>query len=93
MARNYASGLVTGVAISLAVALFTPLWRPALYRWGRPLAKGAVKQGLIAYELGRERVAEMGEAVSDLVAEAQVELATEGASQAGQDPAEVRGSG
>jgi hypothetical protein len=40
-----------------------------------------MKQGLMAYEFGRERVAEMGEAVSDLVAEAQVELASENPGQ------------
>jgi Protein of unknown function (DUF5132) len=75
MAREYATGVVMGVALSLGAALLGPLWRPALGRWARPAAKGAIKQGILAFELGRERIAELGEKVSDLVAEAQFELA------------------
>jgi hypothetical protein len=77
MARGYTSGLMTGLALSMAAALLGPLWRPAVSRWGRPAAKAAIKQGLVAYELGRERLAEFGETVEDVLAEAQVELATE----------------
>lgn len=75
MAREYATGIVTGVALSLGAALLGPLWRPALGRWVRPATKGAIKQGILAFELGRERIAELGEKVSDIVAEAQFELA------------------
>jgi hypothetical protein len=77
MARGYTSGLMTGLALSLAAALLGPVWRPAVSRWGRPVAKAAIKQGLVAYEIGRERLAEFGETVEDMLAEAQVELATE----------------
>lgn len=77
MARGYTSGLMTGLALSLAAAFLGPLWRPAAQRWGRPLAKAAIRQGLLAYETGRERIAELGETVEDLVAEAQTELAAE----------------
>jgi Protein of unknown function (DUF5132) len=52
-------------------------WCPALTRWGRPAVKGAIKQGVVAYAVLRERASEMGETMSDLLAEAQVELATE----------------
>lgn len=81
MAREYASGLVTGVVLSLAAAMLSPLWRPAVSRYARPAAKGAIKQGLLAFELGRERVAELSETLEDLLAEAQMELA------AGRQPA------
>lgn len=77
MAVGYKGGILTGVALSLGAALLGPLWRPALSRYGRPVAKGAVKGGLAAYEVGRGRLAEFGETVQDLVAEAQVERATE----------------
>jgi hypothetical protein len=77
MARTYTSGLVTGLMLSLAAAALAPLWRPAVSRWGRPAAKAAMKQGLVAYEIGRERLAEFGETVEDMLAEAQVELASE----------------
>jgi len=77
MPRAYTSGLLTGLALSLGAALLAPMWRPAVSRWGRPAAKAAIKQGLVAYEVGRERLAELGETLEDILAEAQVELATE----------------
>jgi len=81
MARAYASGVVTGIVVSLAAAALAPVWRPALSRWGRPALKGAIKQGVVAYAVLRERASEMGENMSDLLAEAQVEVATEGAGE------------
>ena len=85
MARGYASGIVTGIVVSLAAAALAPAWRPALSRWGRPAVKGAIKQGVVAYAVLRERASEMGETVSDLLAEAQVELATESTGEADSD--------
>jgi hypothetical protein len=82
MARAYAGGVLTGVVVSLAAAALAPAWRPALARWGRPALKGAFKQGIVAYSVLRERAAEMGETMSDLLAEAQVELALEKAPEA-----------
>ena len=63
--------------LALVAAVLGPLWKPAARRWGRPAAKAALKQGFVAYELGRERLAEAGEQVADMLAEVQVELATE----------------
>ena len=77
MAVGYRTGVLTGVALSLGAALLGPLWRPALSRYGRPLAKTTVKGGLAAYEVGRGRLAELGETMQDLVAEAQMERVTE----------------
>jgi hypothetical protein len=81
LAQGYGAGMATGLAVGIAAAFLRPLWLPAMTRWGRPAAKAAIKQGVLAYELGRERVAELGESVSDLLAEAQVELAAERATQ------------
>jgi hypothetical protein len=77
MARGYKSGVATGLVVSAGLALLGPLWRPALARWGRPAAKGAIKGGITAYEVMRTRLAELGEQGQDLVAEAQIERATQ----------------
>jgi hypothetical protein len=77
MARSYGAGLATGIAVSMIAAALAPLWRPAASRYGRQAAKTALKQGMVAYELGRDRLAEVSETVGDMLAEAQVELATE----------------
>jgi Protein of unknown function (DUF5132) len=87
MARAYSSGLLTGVLVSIAAAALAPVWRPALSRWGRPALKGAIKQGIVAYAVLRERAAEMGENMSDVLAEAQVELASESGAEADNPPA------
>ena len=94
MAVGYKAGVLTGVVVSLGAALLSPLWRPAVSRYGRPLAKGAVKQSLAAYEIGRGRMAEFGETVQDLVAEAQVERVTERMPPGGADavPATANGT-
>ncbi len=77
MARGYGSGIATGLTLGAGLALLAPLWRPAVARWGRPAAKGALKGGLAAYELSRVRLAELGEQAQDLLAEAQIERAGE----------------
>jgi Protein of unknown function (DUF5132) len=76
MARGYKSGVATGLALSIGAALLAPLWRPVIARWSRPVAKGAIKGSLAAYEVTRTRFAELGEKAQDLVAEAQIERAT-----------------
>lgn len=86
MPRSYRSGLVTGLALSLGAMLLSPVLRPALARWGRPATKAVLKGGLVAFAAGRERVAEASETLSDMLAEAQFELASEQAAQAPQQP-------
>jgi hypothetical protein len=93
MPQTYKAGLITGLAFSLVAALLAPAFRPTVSRWGRPVAKGVIKGGLDAYEATRERLAELGEHVEDLVAEAQLERVTQrlGAqhAEAGPDPRDV----
>ena len=43
----------------------------------KPVAKGALKAGVMAFERGRETLAELGEVVEDIVAETQAELREE----------------
>lgn len=66
---------VTGVAIAAGAALLTPVVLPLLAGVTRPLARTALKSGIIVYEKTRETAAELGEAFDDLVAEAKAELA------------------
>ncbi len=76
MPRSYGSGLATGIVISVIAAALAPLWRPAAARYGRQAAKAALRQGMVAYELGRDRIAELSETMDDLLAEAALEHAT-----------------
>jgi Protein of unknown function (DUF5132) len=63
-----------GLAIGLGVAILAPVALAALSGVGRPLARAVIKSGILLYEKGRETVAEFGEVVEDLVAEARAEL-------------------
>lgn len=67
--------VVTGLAIGIGVAVLGPVVVPLVASVAKPLAKAAIKGGLTLYEKGRETVAEMGEVLEDLVAEAKSELA------------------
>ena len=73
MALGFRGGLLTGVAL-VAVAAF------ALPRWGRPVAKAALKGGTAAYESAGETLARLREALEDITAEAAFERAAEHAS-------------
>lgn len=67
--------VVTGLAIGIGAAVLGPVLIPALANAAKPLVKAAIKGGILLYQKGRESVAEAGEMVEDLVAEAKVELA------------------
>lgn len=69
----------TGLAIGLGATILGPVLLPAAARIGKPLAKSAIKAGIIAYERGRETIAVAGEVTEDIVAEARAELAEESA--------------
>jgi len=59
-----------GVAIGCGLVAAGWLLAPAL----RPAARAVLKNGLLLVELGREKMAEAGEAMVDLVAEVRAEL-------------------
>jgi len=65
---------VTGLALGAAVVVLGPVVLPAALAVGKPLAKAMVKGGLMIYDRGREMVAEAGEVVEDIVAEARSEM-------------------
>lgn len=70
----FKGGSGRGVAIGIGAALLAPIVLPALAGIAKPLARAAIKAGIIAYEKGREAAAEFGEVMEDLVAEARAEL-------------------
>ena len=63
--------LMKGVAIGLGIAVLVPAAVVALAPVLRPVARSAMKAGILAYEKTREAVSAVGEVVDDLVAEVQ----------------------
>jgi hypothetical protein len=63
----------SNVLVGISVAALAPVLLPAVSYVVRPLVKGMVKAGLTAKDLGVGFVAEAGEQISDLVAEAKAE--------------------
>jgi hypothetical protein len=66
--------VVTGLAIGIGAAVLGPTVLPVLASVAKPVAKAAIKGGIVLFEKGKETFAEMGEVVEDLVAEAKAEL-------------------
>ena len=66
-----------GVALGIGAALVAVTAIPAIVIAGRPLARMALKSGLLLLEKGREAMAEAREDMEDLVAEVKAELAAE----------------
>ena len=68
------SGAITNLAIGLGVVVAVPLVAGILIPQLRPLARGTLKGGILAYEKLRETAAGIAETVEDVVAEVQQEL-------------------
>jgi len=77
--------IVTGLAIGIGSAIIAPLVVPALSKAAKPLAKAAVKGGLLLFETSKEKLAVAHELVDDLLAEARAELAAEGEANPAED--------
>jgi hypothetical protein len=60
----------TGITIAIAALVVAPLVRPVL----RPLAKQVIKTGLVLYDNASAAMAQVGEGVEDLMAEARAEM-------------------
>ncbi len=65
------------VAIGAAAVLLAPVILPVLAGVLRPIAKGVIKGGILAFEGARVAVAETKETLEDLAAEARSELTQE----------------
>jgi len=75
----FENGVAKGVAIGLGMVAAGVVFAPAL----RPVARAAVKTGILLFEKSREWAAEAGETFEDLVAEVRAELAEQAASAEG----------
>jgi hypothetical protein len=65
--------IVTGLAIGVGATVLAPLVAPAVSALLRPTAKAVIKGGIVAYDWGRQAVAEVSEAASDMAAEVRAE--------------------
>ena len=63
---------VPGIAAIVLLPVLVPV---AAGKLGKPLAKATIKGGIVLYEKGKGVVAEVGETLEDIVAEAKAELA------------------
>ncbi|OAG26803.1 DUF5132 domain-containing protein [Thermodesulfatator autotrophicus] len=75
--------VVTGLSVGLGLAYVLPKLLPVFGQAAKPLIKGMMKGSIIAYEKGRETLAELTETLEDLWAETKAELEEELASQGG----------
>jgi uncharacterized protein (UPF0254 family) len=66
---------LSGLAIGVGVAVVAPILIPILASIAKPLTKTVIKEGLILYDKGKEKMAEAKETVGDLLAEAKSEIA------------------
>jgi hypothetical protein len=69
------NGLTTPLLLGLGAAIVVPAVVPVVATAMKPLVKGVIKVGVSLYERGNEAIAEMGEVLEDLVAEAKSEMA------------------
>ena len=69
--------LGTGVAIGIGALILAPTIIPIMGSIVKPLAKAAIKGGIVLVDKGKELIAETMEVLEDLTAEAQAELSQE----------------
>lgn len=70
----FRSDLGKGIALGIGAALLIPVAANVLAPVLKPVARTALKAGMLAFERGRETLAELGEMMEDMAAETQAEL-------------------
>ena len=70
----FKNDVVRGTALGVSAALVAFAAIPLIITATRPLARVALKSGLLALEKGREAISEAGEHLEDLVAEVKAEM-------------------
>jgi hypothetical protein len=75
--KIYQNNPTKALLIGAGAVIVTPILLPLL----KPVAKSAIKTGLVLYEKTKGAIAEAGEVLGDIVAEAKAEIATEQAQQ------------
>jgi hypothetical protein len=73
----FGNGLKFGgaIAIGAAAVLLAPIVLPVIAGILKPVAKGVIKGGLLAYEGAKVALAETKETIEDIAAEAKAEIA------------------
>jgi hypothetical protein len=66
---------VPGVIAGIGAVILAPVVIPVVAGVGKPLAKSVLKGGIVLYEKSKGALAEVGESIEDLVAEAKAEIA------------------
>ena len=66
---------MSSILVVAGVAVIAPIVLPAVAAMARPVVKGLIKGGMALADTVQEYVAEAGEQISDLVAEAKAERA------------------
>lgn len=69
--------LGAGLAIGIGALIVAPAVIPALGAMLKPVARAAIKSGLICIEKTRELIAEAQETIEDIAAEVQAQMASE----------------
>ena len=77
MLEDMLKGSWGAALVGIGVALVAPTVLPAVGTAFRPLAKSAIKSGILLYNGVKEAVAEAGEQMNDMVAEVQAEVEAE----------------
>jgi len=72
--KSLGGSWTTNLLIGTAAVIVAPIVVPAVLAGIRPVAKTAIRGGVFLYDKAGEIVAEAGEQMSDLVAEARAEL-------------------
>jgi hypothetical protein len=72
--------------VGIGVAFVAPTVLPAVGTAFRPLAKSAIKSGILLYNGVKEAVAEASEQMNDMVAEVQAEVEAEAEEAAPETP-------
>ncbi|WP_416669862.1 DUF5132 domain-containing protein [Egbenema bharatensis] len=68
--------IAEGLGVSgIAAIVLLPVLVPVAGKVMKPLTKTAIKGGIVLYEKGRGVIAEVGESLEDILAEAKAELA------------------
>ena len=82
MALFEKGNILTGLAIAIGSAILAPIVLPVLAGAAKPLAKAAIKGGLVLYDRSRETFTEACEMVDDLIVEARAEAEAAGVAAA-----------
>jgi archaellin len=72
--NGFKGNILAGIAFGIGAAIIAPVIIPILSAAVKPMAKVAIKEGMLLYEKGKEMVEEARETIEDLVAEARSEV-------------------